>query len=403
MKLEKFKKNKDKKFILIFTLVITFISVISITLYKSYATYTEEKSFDVIKGRIPEFSSSDIELAFTIDGEKSSIAFPTINGIYLGSDVTCDNGVTAKWDNYNWGLVNINSDGNSKIKCTITFEHPKILIEYITTLAKFDTTNLVSNDGTTDKNIRYIGADPNNYICFNSSCTGGKWRIIGVMNNMTVSGSSTKQSLVKVIKADSVGSYGWDNRSTSSYNNWTTSSLQASLNSGDLYNTYISSIANNFATVVWNLGGYSTYNLTAAQFYNYERGTTVYSGHETTWTGKIGLMYPSDYGYATSGGSTSGRTSCLSYYLGYNSSSSSYWNNQSTCYSNDYLYNSSTTQWTLTPDSYYSFGVFGMHGSGGVNDFFASVSFAVRPVGYLTSNLVISSGSGTSDSPYILN
>ena len=44
--------------------------------------------------------------------------------------------------------------------------------------------------------------------------------------------------------------------------------------------------------------------------YEKERGTTVYSERPTKWTGKIGLMYPSDYGYATSGGSTTNREAC---------------------------------------------------------------------------------------------
>ena len=44
-------------------------------------------------------------------------------------------------------------------------------------------------------------------------------------------------------------------------------------------------------------------------------------------------MYPSDYGYATSGGSTSNRTSCLNSEL-YN------WDSASDCYNNDWLYNS---------------------------------------------------------------
>lgn len=30
-----------------------------------------------------------------------------------------------------------------------------------------------------------------------------------------------------------------------------------------------------------------------------------------SWKGLVGLMYPSDYGYATSGGSITNRTTCL--------------------------------------------------------------------------------------------
>ena len=65
----------------------------------------------------------------------------------------------------------------------------------------------------------------------------------------------------------------------------------------------------------WYLGGTANYdsssNGLASHFYKYERGTGVYSGRSTSWTGKVGLMYPSDYGYATSGGTTTNRASCL--------------------------------------------------------------------------------------------
>jgi hypothetical protein len=210
---------------------------------------------------------------------------------------------------------------------------------------------------------------------------------------MTVDGSEEKQSLVKIIRADSVGKYAWD---SSNVNDWTTSSLQASLNSGDLYNTYISSIANYFASVVWNLGGYSTYNITTSQYYSYERGTTVYSGHATTWTGKIGLMYPSDYGYATSGGTT-GRSNCLGYKL-------DSWNSYSQCYSNDYLYNSSTIQWTLSPGSSDSRLVHDIGTSGFVAYGYSNNSLGISPVGYLISTTITpSAGDGTSDNPYIIS
>src|SRR5699024_7966684 len=105
---------------------------------------------------------------------------------------------------------------------------------------------------------------------------------------------------------------------------------------------------------VWTLGGTASYTSTsnglASHWYEYERGTTVYSGRSTEWTGKIALMYPSDYGYATSGGTTTNRESCLAKEL-YNWSSSSY----SDCKNNDYLYNSRSIQWTLTPFSSVSY------------------------------------------------
>lgn len=44
----------------------------------------------------------------------------------------------------------------------------------------------------------------------------------------------------------------------------------------------------------WYLGGTANFtsssNGLVSHFYSYERGTTVYSGHSTNWTGKVGLM-----------------------------------------------------------------------------------------------------------------
>ena len=151
-------------------------------------------------------------------------------------------------------------------------------------------------------------------------------------------------------------------------------------------------------TVTWKLGGSSTSNdVTASMFYERERGTTVYSGRPTTWQGKIALMYPSDYGYATSGGSTRNREACLAKEL-YSWDSSSY----SDCKNNDWLFNS-TTQWTLTPNSSNSNYVFNVITTGYVDHYASALnSNGVRPSVYLTSNVGISGGDGTMNNPYIL-
>ena len=41
-------------------------------------------------------------------------------------------------------------------------------------------TNTLAYDGTADNNLRYVGANPCNYVSFNNEL----WRIIGVMNNI---------------------------------------------------------------------------------------------------------------------------------------------------------------------------------------------------------------------------
>ncbi|HCY44585.1 MAG TPA: hypothetical protein DHU33_04090, partial [Firmicutes bacterium] len=258
-----------------------------------------------------------------------------------------------------------------------------------------------------DNNIRYTGANPNNYVYFNcsdysnqSDSTCEKWRIIGVFKNMTKE-DGFKEDLVKIIRDDSLGNIAWDSNRV---NDWSKASLKTTLN-GDYYNgTYATGAFKNDSTrnaiesVVWNLGGSSTFmDVTASMFYERERGTTVYSGRPTTWTGKISLMYMSDYGYATSGNSTTDRATCLSKAL-YK------WFSASDCYSDDYLYKSGSTQWTLVTAGSIT-GVV-VRSTGFVDGSSYSVdnrSVAVRPAAYLKSSISLSSvGDGTSNSPYQL-
>ena len=124
-----------------------------------------------------------------------------------------------------------------------------------------------------------------------------------------------------------------------------------------------------------------------------------YSGRPTTWTGKIGLMYPSDYGYATAGGATTNRAACLAKEL-YNWDGSGV----SDCKNNDYLYKSSYYQWTLAPGSSLATGVFNVLTKGSVGYGNAHTgNYSVRPVAFLKSNISITDvGLGTAESPFQL-
>ena len=303
-----------------------------------------------------------------------------------------------------------NQDDNQGVSFTtkIGINESVEYVEPIEILGKkiTDTTQIALDDP--DNNIRYIGANPNNYVYFNcsdysnqSDSTCEKWRIIGVFKNMTKE-DGTKEDLVKIIRNDFIENIAWDSNGE---NDWSTATLQTTLN-GEYYNgTYATGALKNDTTrnaiesVVWNLGGSSTYDdVTASMFYERERGTTVYSGRPTTWPGRIALMYPSDYGYATSGNSTIDRATCLSKEL-YN------WDSASDCYSNDYLFNDSYEQWTLTPRSPISYRAFIVDTGGfvGSDDFIVDQTFGVRPAAYLKSSISLSSvGDGSSTSPYQL-
>ncbi len=133
-------------------------------------------------------------------------------------------------------------------------------------------------------------------------------------------------------------------------------------------------------------------------WYEYERGTTVYSGRPTSWVGKVALMYPSDYGYATSGGNTTNREQCLMQTL-YNW----YKTTITYCKSNDWLYDNTNDQWTLTPYSSYSesSAMMTTTGSVGSGDLFEAFEF--RPSLYLKSDIQISGGTGIESNPYTVS
>ena len=66
-------------------------------------------------------------------------------------------------------------------------------------------TTELAYDETVDNNLRYIGANPNNYVLFNNEL----WRIIGVMNNID-DGTGLQESRIKLIRDESIGEYTWD-------------------------------------------------------------------------------------------------------------------------------------------------------------------------------------------------
>ena len=125
------------------------------------------------------------------------------------------------------------------------------------------------------------------------------------------------------------------------------------------------------------------------------------------WKGKVGLIYPSDWVYATGGG-TEGRDKCLSYTSGYVSDSNNKnWSNTYTsCYTDNWLHNSSSWQWTMTPraTSFYARYVFYVYPSGNVGSDYARSAGVVRPVVYLKSSVILSSteGNGTQSNPFKL-
>lgn len=132
-----------------------------------------------------------------------------------------------------------------------------------------------------------------------------------------------------------------------------------------------------------------TPSATADTFYTAERGTTVYNGRPTTWTGKVGLMYPSDYGYAVLASSCARTTNLGSY-------------DTTACAGNNWL-KSDATQWNLTPDSSTMYSVFNVTFSGDLYNYVAPQGYGARPSIYLKSSIAIMGGSGTYSDPYLIS
>ncbi len=441
IKLEKYKPNKQTQKIIYVMTCILLVAFGAIFLYKSYALYEEKKDFNVINGQVEE--PGDLYFAYYVNGTISKDVPTKDSGLTLDTTKSsCNSGVTVSWDDDNWHAIldysTYTANSTTRTKCTLYFKSKPVmattLLNNLVSGANTSSTDVytvpnktsdsctytLAYDGTSDNNLRYVGANPCNYVTFNGEKAG--WRIIGILN-------TPEGQRMKLIRTNSLRNYSWDNKasgtgsSTSSYgsNDWTDSTLKEILNNGAYYNRisgtcpYGSSgsttscdftsnglteeTRNQIDTIIWKLGGTAIYssssNGLASHWYTYERGTTVYSGRPTEWQGKVGLMYPSDYGYATSGGSSMDRTSCLAKEL-YNWDSSSY----SDCKNNDWLYNSSIYQWTLAPNSYDSAGVFFVSPSGFVRASYADYQFAVRPSVYLTSKTSILGGEGTLENPY---
>jgi len=290
-------------------------------------------------------------------------------------------------------------------------------------------------DNTTDNNLRYIGSDPNNYVLFNDEL----WRIIGVMENID-DGTGKKETRIKLIRNESIGNYSWDTTAinvNSGYgtSEWSQSKIKSLLNEGpywkrttgtcyhgernatvpcDFTSTGITEQAKQMiSNAVWHTGSngsmYNAQTIIADTFYSLERSNNnskICSGgycddnitRKYKWTGKVGLMYPSDYGYATGGGETNDRNSCLATSL-YN------WQNKSDCYSYNYLEGEYLEYyWTMTPcaDTKYGFSVFRIDRSKLLDHGHAYSYLGTKPVVYLNSSIIITSGHGTKESPFKL-
>ena len=357
MNLKKFKdlkQDKSKRNIAISIFLLIFL-IGGILLYKSYALYKEEKSFNVLQGVVPDFLKEERLNEFIIN--KSS------------KDTTIE-----------------------KLEHSATEQTPE-LTDY-----------------------RYVGANPNNYVYFGCSdnCTENNlYRIIGVIPTQS-SESGEYINRVKLIKADyyteeesglltsSWGDflagggtgkgYYWDRKVN---NKWEDSTLKSKVlnevywNSLREYQSYVESAK-------WYLGApihsnYTTY--TPDQFYNIERSNiTGYSKGAISFVANIGLMYPSDYAYS----------------VGKTNNELSVYNDANNYINNAWLYNLENKyyEWILNPEQGHSY-VYawsltkdGYLQSSVIYYQYAAYIYGIRPTFYLKENVLKTGGNGTIANPY---
>ena len=307
---------------------------------------------------------------------------------------------------------------------------------YTITHAK-DSTLQIGNDKDITE-YRYRGASPKNYVTFN----GETWRIIGVFP--TDDGTGNIENRIKLIKDQSIGEYKWDD-GTIAYNytkndnlmllqdknklkveylekknknnfidlaiteptkpvlnNW---ARPASLNTY-LNKTYLNALSTTSQNMIgdtkYYLGGggnNSNFN-SSVDFYSYERkikntksNEFYYDKNPNSWVGKLGLMYVSDYGYASDNCETKALND-------YNNS-----NDLRICNNTNWLFNLKKLEATITQYSNTSTSIHYIADNGTVvSTYQASLAqTVVRPTLYLKSEVRIIDGDGTSTNPYILS
>lgn len=261
--------------------------------------------------------------------------------------------------------------------------------------------------------LRYSGTNPCNYVTFNDEEAG--WRIVGIF---TVDG----EKRVKIVRSVSLGDYSWDS-SDSTINGgdgitqWGPSGtydgadLMLELN-GDYLNSSLAANTNWYngveeqqsatfnkdyvlkqdskkliADTTWHLGGFAgTTANPLASSYLAERGVDHFANpsdgvtRTNTWVGKVGLIYPSDFGYASAN------------YLCKDNI-----NATGTC-DNNWMTNYGWTITTTTATAKHGWYSVAQNNTGSR----LAIAHPVHPALYLKSTVKVS-GEGTTDNPYVFS
>ncbi len=281
---------------------------------------------------------------------------------------------------------------------------------------------------TNNHEYRYVGAEVNNYVSFNNDL----YRIIGVFDSNSHGVSGTE--MVKLIRARILGGASWGVYNTDSStgtcsgdaNDWTGKSTTSKANLNVLLNEYFynktstssnygdcanwtyfysdnsdktkdcsniitygidSSLRGYIESATWYLYGSGT-SQSKQNWYLCERGgnSCTTSGPNTgdaSVTSKMGLMYVSDYLYASGYYSSTDTTTQQEFYYG----------------NENWLYKGN--DWTQTPYASGADLTWSVEG-GRANPNYAFNPDGWRPTFYLKSSVYVTGGDGSFDNPYTI-
>ncbi len=251
-----------------------------------------------------------------------------------------------------------------------------------------------------------------NFVCFGSDAstcpTENLYRIIGVFNNQLklIKYDYAKSSLLGTDgdysheysnyfsgeqgeNPSSNSLYYWNN--VTNTNTWSESNLNKINLNTNFVNNIGTTWAKKIATTTWKVGGGSWSNIATsvpATAYQYEVGS---SASTTTYDAKIGLMYVSDYYYATSSNKWT--------LVGYNTDDSK---SYASAKGENWLYGGGW-DWTISRFSDNSPSAFFVNYSGRLNSNGVGDYIGVRPSFSLLSSTTYVSGDGTKNSPIRIN
>lgn len=279
-------------------------------------------------------------------------------------------------------------------------------------------TSTLDGDG-----YRFVGTDPNNYICFGSGnkdeCVGNTdlymYRIIGIFED------ADGKQYVKLIKKEALNTaYAWHTESTTE-KSWEGSSLYTNLHGSYFLNNtaypYMQNTIwlNKIKDWTWSAVNTKTYSNSGPNYYSVLTSSQVYYhemnhankasvvGEWTTPSGKIGLMYGSDY--MLSLGESALNAICSSGSSTLKTGWMSLANNDSSSLSTTKKAPPNTSEWTMSRYGRYSSynRAWYLYDTGYLNYAYAYNTYSVRPVFYLVSNEEYVSGSGSKTDPFIID